>query len=130
QLAEYERVRAAGQITDAEAQEAVAPLDLRTAIEAIPDVVPFSPRMRSRVEAWQLAVRRGHGRRVARLTPLVDPARREAVLAWMAALDDPILDIPGGQVRVLVARLGAGKSEQAARWWEQGLHAAANDPDT
>lgn len=30
----------------------------------------------------------------------------------------------------MVARLGAGKSEQAARWWEQGLQAAANDPDT
>lgn len=58
QLDEYERVRAAWQITDAEAQEAVAPLDLRAAIEAIADVVPFSPRMRSRVEAWQLAVRR------------------------------------------------------------------------
>lgn len=130
QLDEYERVRAAWQITDAEAQEAVAPLDLRAAIEAIADVVPFSPRMRSRVEAWQLTVRRGHGRRVARLTPLVNPARRKAVLAWMTALDDPIVDVPTGQVRVLVARLGAGKSEQAARWWEQGLHAAANDPDT
>ena len=130
QLAEYERARRSWQITDTEAREALAPLDLRTAIERIAEVVPFNPRMRSPVEAWQLAVRKGHGRRVARLTPLVSPARREAVLAWMAALDDPIVDVPAGQVRVLVARLGAGKSEQAARWWEQGLQAAANDPYT
>ncbi|WP_328647395.1 hypothetical protein OHS58_05765 [Amycolatopsis sp. NBC_00348] len=81
------------------------------------------------VDAWQHAVRKGRGRRVARLTPLVNPARRDAVLAWMTALDDPIVDVPAGTVRVLVARLGAGKSEQAARWWEQGLQAAANDPD-
>ncbi|MFI5591164.1 hypothetical protein ACIA5G_39360 [Amycolatopsis sp. NPDC051758] len=82
------------------------------------------------VEAWRHAARKGHGRRVARLTPLVDPARRDAVLAWMAALDDPVVDVPAGTVRVLVARLGAGKSELAARWWEQGLQAAADDPDT
>ncbi|MGH3983204.1 MAG: hypothetical protein ACRDST_11090 [Pseudonocardiaceae bacterium] len=130
QLAEYERARRSWQITDAEALEAVAPFDLRTAIEKIADVVPFNPRMRSRVEAWQLAVRRGHGRRVARLTPLVTAARREAVLAWMAALGDPIVDVPAGQVRVLVARLGAGKSEHASRWWEEGLQVAANDSDT
>jgi hypothetical protein len=130
QLAEYERARKGWKITNAEAREAVAPLDLRAAIEAITDVVPFNPRMRSRVEAWQLAVRKGHARRVARLTPLVHSERRDAVLAWMAALDDPIVDVPAGKLRVLVARLGAGKSEQAARWWEQGLQAAANDPDT
>jgi hypothetical protein len=130
QLAEYERARRSWQITDAEAREAVAPFDLRTAIEKAADAVAFNPRMRSRVEAWQLAVRRGHGRRVARLTPLVTAARREAVLAWMAALGDPIVDVPAGQVRVLVARLGAGKSEQASRWWEQGLQVTANDADT
>jgi hypothetical protein len=130
QLAEYERARQGWKITDAEAREAVAPLGLGAAIEAITDVVPFNPRMRSRIEAWQLAVRRCHGRRVARLTPLVTAARRDAVLAWMTTRDDPIVHVPAGQIRVLVARLGAGKSEQADRWWEQSLQAAANDPET
>ncbi|GAA5108166.1 hypothetical protein [Haloechinothrix salitolerans] len=130
QLAKYESARRGWTITDADAREAVAPPDLLTAIEAIGDVVPFNPRMRSRAEAWQLAVRRGHARRVARLTPLVSSERRDSVLAWMAVLDAPIVDVPAGQVRVLVARLGAGKSEQADRWWEQGLSAAAHDPDT
>ncbi len=130
QLDQYRRARKCWTITDSEAEEAVAPLDLTAAIEAISQVVPFNPRMRSRVETWQLAVRKGHGRRRARLTPLVNAVRRDAVMAWMAALDDPIVDVPAGQVRVLVARLGAGKSEQAARWWEQGLQTVVNDPET
>lgn len=69
-------------------------------------------------------------------------ARREGGPRWnpgmseadnrdaMAALGDPIVNVPAGQVRVLVARLGAGKSEQASRWWEQGLQVAVDDADT
>ena len=129
QLADYERVRRSWSISDEEAQEAIAPFDLDSVIEKISAVVPFSPRMRGRIGNWQLAVRRGHGLRVSRLTPFVPVERRPAVLAWMAALDDPIVDVPTGQVRVLIARLGAGKSEQALRWWGQGLQDAANDPD-
>ncbi|OXM56072.1 hypothetical protein CFP71_14650 [Amycolatopsis thailandensis] len=130
QLAEYEQARRSWSITDAEAKAAVAPLDLEVAMKAVVDAMPFNPRMRSRGERWQLAMRRGHAQRIARLTPLVDVRRREDVLAWMARLDEPVVHVPAGQVRVLVARLGAGKSEEAARWWEEGLHEAAGDPET
>jgi len=130
QLAELERARRSWSISDDEAAEAVAPFDLGSAIEKISAVVPFNPRMRSRIETWQLAIRRGHGLRVSRLTPLVPADRRPAVLAWMAAREYPIVEVPPGQVRVLVGRLGAGKSEQALRWWAQALEVAVNDPDT
>ncbi len=129
QLAAYAEARKGWEITDAEAAEAVAPLDLVAAIDKLAAVVPFSPRMRSRTEAWQRAARKGRGRRVARLTPLVAPERRDALLAWMSLNPDPVPEVPAGQLRVLVARMGAGKSEHAARWWEQGLQEAANDPD-
>jgi hypothetical protein len=128
QLADYEHAHRSWSITEQDAREAVAPFDLHSAIEKITEVVPFNPRMRTRVEAWQLAVRRGSARRITRLTPLVPADRRAAVLAWMAGCEDPIVEVPAGQVRVLVARLGAGKTEQATRWWEQGLQAAAHDP--
>ncbi len=90
QLAEYERVLQGWDVTDAEAVAAVGSLDLDAAMKAIADALPFNPRMRSRAEKWQLAVRRGHARRVARLTPLVDAKHREAVLEWMARLDEPV----------------------------------------
>ncbi|WP_125592175.1 hypothetical protein [Amycolatopsis balhimycina] len=128
QLAEYEGARKGWSITDADVEQAVGPLDLDTAIKAVIEAMPFSSRMRSRPENWQLAARRGHARRVARLA-IVNAERREDVLAWMAGLDEPVVVVPAGEVRVLVARLGAGKSEQAARWWEQGLRKAAGDPE-
>jgi hypothetical protein len=97
QLADYRRVRKSWIVTDAEALEALAPFDLAAAIEKLAAVVPFNLRMRSRVEAWQHAVRKGRGRRVARLTPLVVAERREAVLAWIGTRDDPVVDVPAGQ---------------------------------
>ena len=81
--------RRAWSISDAEAMEAVAPLDLDAAIKAVIDAMPFNPRMRSRAEKWQLAVLWSHARRVARLTPLVNAKRHEDVLAWMTRLNDP-----------------------------------------
>ncbi|WNV82895.1 hypothetical protein [Umezawaea sp. Da 62-37] len=130
QLADYDSTHRNWSIGAEEVQEAIAPLDLHAAIEKINAVVPFNPRMRGRVGNWQLAVRREHGLRSSRLTPLVPVERRSAVLGWMALLDDPIVEVPTGQVRVLMARLGAGKSEQALRWWNQGLEDAENDPNT
>ncbi|WP_204000794.1 hypothetical protein [Virgisporangium aurantiacum] len=130
QLADFERAQRNWQISDEEAREAVAPFDLGAVVERISAVVPFNPRMRSRIETWQLAIRRGHAMRVSRLTPLVPAERRPAVLAWMAAREDPLVEVPAGQVRVLVGRLGAGKSEQALRWWGQAVQVAANSPDT
>ncbi|MEO6083951.1 MAG: hypothetical protein ABIQ18_12695 [Umezawaea sp.] len=130
QLADYDSTRRNWSIGAEEVQEAIAPLDLDAAIEKINAVVPFNPRMRGRVGNWQLAVRREHGLRSSRFTPLVPVGRRSAVLGWMALRDDPIVEVPTGQVRVLMARLGAGKSEHALRWWSQGLEDAENDPDT
>jgi hypothetical protein len=129
QLADFERAHRGWQISDEQAREAVEPFDLGAIVEKISAVVPFNPRMRSRIETWQLAIRRGHAMRVARLTPLVPAERRPAVLAWMAARQDPLVEVPAGQVRVLVGRLGAGKSEHALRWWGQAVQVAANDPD-
>jgi hypothetical protein len=110
-------------ITDAEAAEAVSPFDVAAALDKLTAVIPFNPRMRSRVEAWQLAARRGHGRRVARLTPLVPAERRDTVLAWLSLNAQPVVEVPAGQVRVLVA----GMSERASRWWEEDLQQALND---
>ncbi|MEV7227294.1 hypothetical protein AB0M79_09770 [Polymorphospora sp. NPDC051019] len=130
QLANCEHAHRSWQISDDETREAVAPFDLGAAVEKISAVVPFNPRMRSRIETWQLAIRRGHAMRVARLTPLIQAERRPAVLAWMAGREDPLVEVRAGQLRVLVGRLGAGKSEQALRWWGQAVQEAANDPDT
>ena len=55
--------------------------------------------------------------------------RQDAVLGWMAEQDDPVVDVPEGQVRVLVAPMGAGKSEHASRWWDEGLSAAQGDDE-
>lgn len=130
QLADFERAHRSWQISDEEAHEAVAHFDLGAIVEKLSAVVPFNPRMRSRIETWQLAIRRGHAIRVSRLTPLVPAERRPAVLEWMAARQEPLVEVPVGQVRVLVGRLGAGKSEHALRWWGQAVQVAANDPDT
>jgi hypothetical protein len=48
---------------------------------------------------------------------------------WMAEHADQAVSVPEGAVRVLVGQMGAGKSEQASRWWEEGLSAAQADPD-
>jgi hypothetical protein len=47
----------------------------------------------------------------------------------MADVHDPIVEVREGQIRVLVARMGAGKSEQALRWLEEGLEAAREDDE-
>nr|BFE36051.1 hypothetical protein GCM10010200_083020 [Actinomadura rugatobispora] len=39
----------------------------------------------------------------------------------------PAVVVPEGQLRVLVAPMGAGKSERAARCWQEGLEVAADD---
>ena len=40
-----------------------------------------------------------------------------------------MVSVPEGAVRVLVGQMGAGKSEQASRWWEERLSAAQADPE-
>lgn len=85
-----------------------------------------APRSRSRQEQLDLARRQAQARRLVRLRP-VPPRRREAVLEWMAEHPEPALVVPEGQVRVLVGPMGAGKSERAARWLEEGLEVAELD---
>jgi hypothetical protein len=47
----------------------------------------------------------------------------------MAEQDDPVVEVPEGLLRVLVAPMGAGKSEHASRWWDEGLSAAQGDDE-
>jgi hypothetical protein len=47
----------------------------------------------------------------------------------MADHGDPMVQVPEGQLRVLVAPMGAGKSEQALRWLEEGLSVARDHAD-
>ncbi len=41
----------------------------------------------------------------------------------------PYHQVPEGQLRVMVAPMGAGKSEQALRWLEEALHEAGEDAE-
>ncbi|MGH3159369.1 MAG: hypothetical protein ACRDNF_22735 [Streptosporangiaceae bacterium] len=99
--------------------------DIVTAVAAL---MPFSARSRSRDDALDRAIRESPARRTTRL--LAVPAdRQDAVLTWMAEQDDPVMQVPEGQLRVLVAPMGAGKSEYASRWWDEGLYAAQGDDE-
>jgi hypothetical protein len=96
---------------------------------AIADTVPPSSRSpRSRDKALDLAWKQSQARRTTRLQP-VPSDRLDAVLGWMKDLDDDVADVPEGQIRVLVAPMGAGKSEQASRWWDEALRAAQANVD-
>jgi hypothetical protein len=135
-LQEWKRVQIATQeraaksrppLTDAEADEVIRrSFGLDEMVAAVTTVVPFSARSRTRDEALDRAVRESFGRRTTRLLA-VPSDRQDAVLAWMAEQDDPMVEVPEGQVRVLVAPMGAGKSEHASRWWDEGLSAAQGD---
>ena len=135
-LREWKRVQVATQeqaaksrppLTDAEADEVIRrSFGLDQMVAAVAAIMPFSARSRTRDEALDRAVRESFGRRTTRLLA-VPPDRQDAVLAWMAEQDDPMIEVPEGQVRVLVAPMGAGKSEHASRWWDEGLSAAQGD---
>ncbi|MGC9544872.1 hypothetical protein [Streptomyces sp. UG1] len=83
---------------------------------------------RSRQERLDLAGRDVQARRLLRLRP-VPARRREAVLEWMVEHPESALVVPEGQVRVLVGSMGAGKSERAGRWLEEGLEDAELDEE-
>ena len=121
--------RSLPQLSDAEADEVIRQsFGLDELVAAITQVVPFSARSRSRDDALDLAVRQAFARRMVRLRP-VPADRRDAVLIWMSEQDDPVVSVPEGQLRVLVAPTGAGKSEYASRWWDEGLAAAQADAE-
>lgn len=116
-------------LTDAEADEVIRQSSVLAGIAAVVAAqVPFSARSRSRDEALDRAARESFGRRTARLLA-VPAGRQDAVLTWMAEQDDPVVEVPEGQVRVLVAPMGAGKSEHASRWWDEALCAAQGDDE-
>ncbi|MFD0576117.1 NACHT domain-containing protein [Dactylosporangium darangshiense] len=110
-------------------QQREADRDRQGLLARIRALVPFSPRLRSRTVALDLADRQNAARRQVRLQPSVGPERLPMVLTWMAGLDEPTVDVPPGSVRILVAPMGAGKTEQAARWWEEWLRIARTDPE-
>jgi hypothetical protein len=130
QVAVHARAATEGlELTDAEVIEvAERSFGAEELAAVIAEAVASKLGVRSRDEALNLAVRQSYARRTRRLSP-VPRDRREAVLIWMDEQNDPVLMIPAGQVRVLVARMGAGKSEQALRWWDEGLLAAQADVD-
>ncbi|MEV5535199.1 hypothetical protein [Streptomyces prunicolor] len=66
-------------------------------------------------------------RREARLS-LVPEDHIHAVLDWADKSSLPVVTVPAGTLAVLVAPMGAGKSEEAERWWHQGLEEAGADP--
>jgi hypothetical protein len=104
-LREWKRVQVATQeraarslppLTDAEAGEVIRrSFGLEDIAAVIAALVPFSARSRTRDEALDRAVRESFGRRSTRL--LAVPAdRQDAVLAWMAGQDDPVVEVPEG----------------------------------
>lgn len=130
QVAVYERAATAGvELTDAEVAEvAKRSFGAKELAADIAEAVVSKLGVRNRDEALDLAVRQSYARRVRRLRP-VPSDRRDAVLIWMAEQDDPVLIVPEGRLRVLVADMGAGKTEHAMRWWDEGLLAAQADVD-
>jgi hypothetical protein len=113
-------------ISDSDVDAALASVDLQAVLDRVAAAVPFNPRMRTRAEAWDLATRKAMGWRLARLKPMVAPEDRDAVVTWMATSESSRVVVPPGQVRVLTGAMGAGKTEQAIRWWEEGLQAAVS----
>jgi len=130
QLAEYLELGASWLLSDAQAAEVVArSFGLGDLVQAISAVVPFSPRSRSREEALDLAAARSMARREVRLRPMVPRDRLPAVLSWMKDLDDPVVAVPEGGLRVLLGPMGWGKTELASRWWDEGVRMARADAD-
>ncbi|MFD5858768.1 NACHT domain-containing protein [Streptomyces chartreusis] len=89
-------------------------------LDRLTALLPFSARSRSRAQALSLAARSSRARSMVRLRST--PADRvEAALVWRTEQADPVVEVPAGALRVLVTAMGAGKSEEAERWWSEGL---------
>jgi hypothetical protein len=130
QLDDYERHRRSWTLSDDQVAEVVAAsFDPRPLLEQIAATLPFSSRMRSRADALARAQAKARAKRSVRLSVLVPRDRADEVVTWMASHRDPTVEVPDGQVRVLVAPMGAGKSEQALRWLEAALQAAEDDTE-
>lgn len=127
QLAEHQAAGRAWKLTDSQVAEvAAASYGIQQLVDAIGQAMPFSANVRTRAQALDRGARMSAARRATRLAP-VPADRRPAVLAWMDANDAPVADVPAGAVRVLVAPMGSGKSEEAERWFREGLAQAEAD---
>ncbi len=128
ELAKFRQQQQNWMISDAQVDEiTAASFALRPLLERIAQTIPFSVRMRTRDEALERAAVKASAKRSVRLGALIPPECLESVAAWMVDLHDPIVQVPDGQLRVLVGRMGAGKSEQALQWLEEALEAAQAD---
>ncbi|MET9243886.1 hypothetical protein [Nonomuraea sp. NPDC003709] len=126
QIAEAESTAAAVVLTEEEVAEvSQMSFGLEELVEAVSPLMPFTARSRSRAQALDVAFREAKARRKRRLV-IVPPSRREAVLDWMQERPAAPVVVPEGQLRVLVAPMGTGKSERAARWWQDGLDICAD----
>ncbi|MFJ7209290.1 hypothetical protein ACIQWR_37870 [Streptomyces sp. NPDC098789] len=116
-------------LTDTEAKEvSAASFNMEALVEQVAAVVPFSARSRSRQAALELAARSSRARSLVRLRSA--PADRRAdVMAWRFGQSRSVVDVPEGSVRVLVAPMGAGKSEEAEGWWNEGVTRAWADSE-
>jgi len=130
ELDKYERHHRSWTLSDDQVAEvAAASFDPQPLLEQIAATLPFSPRMRSRADALARATAKACAKRSVRLAALVPADRVDDVVAWMANHCDPTVRVPEGQLRVLIAPMGAGKSEQALRWLEEALHTAGEDAE-
>jgi hypothetical protein len=127
QLAEFTRCQKGWNLTDEQADEIARVVSaVHDAVAEIKSAMPFSPQQRPRAEALELAVRRVRAARSTRLNALA-PGRVEQLQRWMATEPGAPISILPGQFRVLVAPMGAGKTEEAWRWFEEGLQEAYDD---
>ncbi|MGW3352160.1 hypothetical protein ACWDA3_53455 [Nonomuraea rubra] len=109
---------------DEVAEVFTASFNIDEAVGAITSLLPFTPKSRSRREALDLATRQSLGRRKTRLR-LIPSHRHQAVLEWMEKHRGQDVIVSKGELRVLVGPMGAGKSELASRWWNEGLKVAS-----
>lgn len=124
-------VKRAGGVTrapmaEAQLTEVMARSFIPTLVDSLREVLPFSPRSRTRVQALERARTQSRARSLERLTPVPAPLRA-SVLAWSEGSSDFRVEVPVGCIRVLVAPMGSGKSEIAESWWLEGLDEAERD---
>jgi hypothetical protein len=127
QLAEFARCQQGWELSDDQASEIANVVSaLHDAVAEIKSAMPFSPQQRPRADALGLAARRVHAARIDRLKALA-PGRIDELQRWMATGPGMPFTTAAGQFRVLVASMGAGKTEEAWRWFEEGLQEAYDD---
>ena len=108
-------------------RQRTAGIDRGVLLTALASMMPFSRRSRSRAEAIRVLRADLGAKRRTRLRALVPGARLDDVLEWMRSTTESAVEVPAGQLRVLVAPMGSGKTEKAMRWIEQGIDSATVD---